>query len=269
MPPTRRQSLDLLLLGEDPPFTRRRQVGASCPGDMQPVTVGCAAFPPESLARLLRQRRDPVLNLHQPPQVALTALGIGSALSVALIAPTAAERIISVVGATGVCMVSYIIPVAIQIRGHGRSWRHPDDDAAQEAAARYLLWHRRGACGSSGGGANVGGRAVDGGSGLTAPLLGAPFATVAGRDAAAAAPAGCAEPAAAGGASASHADGGQPVKGDEEEGGAHGGVAGCWAWWCEVWEGLVEPLLVLVIGVGFSVAALWVAVAALADQPQG
>lgn len=189
-------------------------------------------------------------------QVALTVLGIGSALCVALIAPSAAEKIISVVGATGVCMVSYIIPVAIQIKGHRRRWRHPDDEVAHAAAARYFAWHRGGSS------AGAAGRSGDMSS-LTAPLLGAPFASL---GEVAAEPEGCVPhgvAAAAGGA----APGGYAKQGDEEAGWMYGGST--WAGCCETWDGLVQPTIVLVIGVGFSVAALYVAVATLMDEQHG
>jgi hypothetical protein len=50
-----------------------------------------------------------------------------------------------------------------------------------------------------------------------------------------------------------------PAKRDEE--GKDGGLS-CLGRLHATWEGLVEPLVVLVIGVGFSVAALWVAITA-------
>ncbi|KAI8464659.1 MAG: transmembrane amino acid transporter protein-domain-containing protein [Monoraphidium minutum] len=227
-----RRSLDLALTGEeDPPFTRQRQV-------------------------------------------ALTALGIGSALAVALVAPGAAEKIISVVGATGVCAVSYIIPVAVALRGYQRGWTHPDDDAAAGAAAAYLAWHATGAAGGGGGGGGGSGggaaAAADGaaaagvgaGLGLTAPLLGPPLG---------AAGDGCgsrggaAEP---GGPDPGGPWGDAPPPGGAKGGGEErgpGGGRGCCARWREAWEGVVEPLAVLAVGVGFSAAALWVAVAALLD----
>jgi len=202
-----RQSLDLLLLGEeDPPFTRRRQV-------------------------------------------ALTALGIGSALAVALIAPSSAEKIISVVGATGVCIVSYIIPVAVQLRGHGRGWVHPDDQIASAAAARYYAWHQQG--GGGGGGASGQNEAA--------------AATAAAATAAVPEPAGVEDP-----TGAPLLPKGGDDDGDEEEAGGGGGLSSAAALWCgrccTTWEGVVEPVLVLVIGVGFSVASLYVAVMGLIDD---
>lgn len=209
-----RQSLDLLVLGEqNPPFTRRRQV-------------------------------------------ALTSLSIGSALCVALIAPSAAEKIISVVGATGVCMVSYVIPVAIQITGHQRRWRHPDDEMAHEAAARYYAWHQ-------------GGDLAAGPAGLTSPLLDAPIGSDVLSPVSSSA---AAEPfspdrstlASPGrqGAQTAAAWGPQPrlKDGDEESG------DGCFGRLCSTWEGMVKPLVVLVVGAGFSVAALYVAVAPFVEE---
>lgn len=49
-------------------------------------------------------------------QVLLTTLTVGSSLAVALIIPTYAEKIYSVVGATAVCIVCYVIPVFIQLQ---------------------------------------------------------------------------------------------------------------------------------------------------------
>jgi hypothetical protein len=226
----------------------------------------------------------PALPRAPPPlrQVALTGLSIGSALGVALIAPGAAEKIISVVGATGVCMVAYVIPVAVQLAGHARGWAHPwrspDDDAARAAAARYLAWHRLCGCGGAAGGFGGGGGAAaaappgrgdpapgDAAGGLTAPLLAAAFVP-----SAPAAPAGgvAAEPSGCDDADALRAAPHLPAKGDEEQG-AGGGTrapAGLLQRAHDAWEGVVEPVAVLLIGVGFSAAALWVAVATLVDN---
>ena len=183
--------------------------------------------------------------------MALTALGLGSALAVASIAPSAAEKIISVVGATGVCMVSYAIPVAIQLVGHRRRWRHPDDEAAAAATVAYYAWHR----GSSGGMATAAGTASNGGGGgsdLAAALLGGTGAGPEG-------PAGPDDGPGEGGGNA-------PKGGGRGTAGGAGRRSGWWAEACETWEGVVEPLLVLVIGVGFSIAALWVAIATLVDS---
>ena len=235
-----RRSLDALLAGEDAPFTRRRQV-------------------------------------------ALTALTVGSSLGVALVAPGAAERIVSVVGATGVCVCAYVIPVAVQLRGHRRGWRHPRDAATAAAAARYLEWHRRGGGGGGnggGGGGNGGGgggrdddsssgvdygsRDAAGGSAgaLTAPLL----RPGAGADAALRTAA--AAPAPAGSDSLGSPGPRPPLQRRAAAApaadckGAAGGAAADGAW-----VGVVEPLLVLAIGVGSSLAALYVAVAALFAPP--
>jgi hypothetical protein len=175
----------------------------------------------------------------------VTAASIGSALAVALIDPSAAEKIISVVGATGVCMVSYIIPVAIQIRGHQRKWRHPDDELATAAAARYYAWHR-----GDGGGGAAGGFEGGASSLLSSPLLGG------GRGG------GGLPPASAAGA----ADGDEDQGGIGGEEGWKGGGGGGrrWVGRCHAaWQGVVEPVIVLVIGVGFSIGALYVALETL------
>ncbi|GBF99780.1 amino acid transporter [Raphidocelis subcapitata] len=187
-------------------------------------------------------------------QVALTALGIGSALAVAAVAPGAAEKLISVVGATGVCLVSYLIPVAVALRGHARGWRHPDDEAAAEAAARYRAWHD--GSGSGGGAASAAAAAA---ARLTVPLLG---------DGGAAEPAGDAACAADGGSSA--AKGGSSRSCGVDRAGLFGFARRCWRGeWRATWEGLWEPVLVGAIGLGFSTAALWTAVAALVDRDGG
>jgi hypothetical protein len=183
-------------------------------------------------------------------QVVLTALCIGSALALAAVAPGAAEKIISVVGATGVCLVSYLVPVAVALRGHSRGWRHPDDEAAAAAAARYRAWH-------DGSGSGAASEAAMAAAGLTAPILGA---------------GGAAEP--AGDSDGGGGGAGKSRSSGQEGGGDRGGLLGCarrcWrAEWGATWEGLVEPLLVGAIGLGFSAAALWTAVAALVERDSG
>ena len=70
-----RYTLDCLLVGEDAPFSRRRDYTLSC--------------------------------------------GIlFSALGVALVVPSFAEKIFAVTGATAVAMVCYVIPVVIHLRLH-------------------------------------------------------------------------------------------------------------------------------------------------------
>lgn len=203
-------------------------------------------------------------------------VGIGSALAVAAIDPSGAEKIISVVGATGVCAVSYIHPVAVTLRGHQRRWRHPDEDVAAAAAARYYAWHHqggsstgaRGSGGGRGGGrmaataaaaeAGAGAGAGPGGSGgLGVPLL-RPSAWQ---------PDDSWQPLPSLDGSAQTAADSGGHRDDKPPAAGHGGFgSGAWSRWCALWEGVVEPLLVLAIGVGFSFAALYVAVAALRDQ---
>ena len=173
----------------------------------------------------------------------------------AAIDPSGAERIISVVGATGVCAVSYIHPVAVHLCGYRRGWRHPDDAVAAAAAARYHAWHYKGSGSAVGGSSGARGEgeasasaAAAAEAGLGADGLGEPLLQASGGRR----PAGTADTAPGRAVTSSV----RAVKGSSS-------TSGLWARSCTAWEGLVEPLLVLFIGVGFSVAALYVAVATL------
>jgi amino acid permease len=192
-----RQSLDVLLVGEGAPFSRRRQA-------------------------------------------VLTTACLGTALCVALVDPSGAERIIALVGATGVAMVAYVVPVAVALMGHARGWR-PREGTEGGAAAGYMAWH---ASSSSSSAAAVAAAAAS----LAAPLLVSP-------------PGGDPNYVRTGGECGSGRDGYVCTHEGDKTLGARWRAARRRAF--HLWEGAVEPVLVGVIGVGFSVSALYVAISAL------
>ena len=56
--------------------------------------------------------------------VGYTLGGIFAATGVAIIFPTQAEKLFAVTGATGVCLVSYVLPVAVHLKLYLTRWRH-------------------------------------------------------------------------------------------------------------------------------------------------
>lgn len=56
--------------------------------------------------------------------VGYTLAGIFAATGVAIIWPAKAEKLFAVTGATGVCLVSYVLPVAVHLKLYLTRWRH-------------------------------------------------------------------------------------------------------------------------------------------------
>jgi sodium-coupled neutral amino acid transporter 11 len=182
----------------------------------------------------LRKSLDALLAGPEAPftwlrHVALTLLILGASASVALCFPGASDRIFNLTGATGVCVVCYIIPCYIHFR--------------------VLAHQRRAVAGGEEGGEE---------GGVREPLLRSLF------QGQAAQPLG-------GEGEGGEGEGGrereQQEERQQEEGCARrGSKAGAWAgagcgmgarsWLQEV----AVPVVVLLLGTGFSAAALWVAV---------
>jgi hypothetical protein len=174
--------------------------------------------------------------------VSLTLLILAASTSVALSFPGAADRIFSLTGATGVCLVCYVIPCYIHFK---------------------VLAHRRAmARGSVGAGA--GAAACEG---VRQPLLSSPFAGHAARLHVSAAQGG--ERGDGGGGEAEEEQQQQRQwQGQGEEGGcvAQGSKGGaCAGAACDCGVGgwlhdVAVPVAVLLLGISCSAAALWVAV---------
>eukprot|EP00877_Chromochloris_zofingiensis_P007157 jgi/Chrzof1/2695/Cz11g25150.t1 len=172
-------------------------------------------------------------------QVLLTTLTVGSSLAVALIIPTYAEKIYSVVGATAVCIVCYVIPVFIQLQCFRRiknvpktflSHQHHSYAAACQHSGLQQQQQQQ-QCSAT----------------LTAPLLSQHDATTDNE-------------AAVGYSTAALAAAVAPLpKPTAPSTGMHLHPSPQRHRGCEVLQEVFVPIAILLLGVGFSIAALYVA----------
>ena len=162
-------------------------------------------------------------------QVLETSCILCAALAVALLFPTYAEKIFAVTGCTAVCLVCYVIPVWIHLTVLTRARAaelDADVDAAEAAAAASALLEgsRDREEGGEGCQEGEGGE----GGGLCAPLL-LPQAELG-------------------------------FQGQGQRGPKDPSVGAGRSWLsCLSWGELALPCLVVAVGVGCSVAGLWVA----------
>jgi amino acid permease len=166
-----------------------RRPARSSPDDA--LAAGAAA----AAAAAQRQHTNPTSppHPHQPLRpgftwarhVLLTAGSIASAAAVACLVPRAAEKVYAVVGATGVCAVSYVIPAILRVQLYrerkGLVRRARFDDVGRVVVGEAAV----GAAGNGGGGGGGGGLFLVGGQ----PRVVARRVVVATRRLAAAAPA--------------------------------------------------------------------------------
>jgi hypothetical protein len=184
-------------------------------------------------------------------QVLMTMLTVGSSLTVALLVPDKAEKIYAVVGATAVCVVCYVIPVFIQLQLYRRR-RRKAKRRWQQVSVLHLQTGSQlattpcadaGLCVWQPDSVSVLGL-------LPWPLLQAHSADqeaqlAAGLLAHEAAPAG---------------DGAGPPQAAAAAPAVSPRMPSSSGW--EVLQEVVLPVFILLLGVGFSIAALWVAVSA-------
>lgn len=253
-----RQSLDTIFFGEGAGFTWRRHV-SGCTARVGACSAAefclaphngwhyCAGPCPQLAA-------DHWLSVCVCTcmQVLMTTLTVGTSLTVALLVPDKAEKIYAVVGATAVCVVCYVIPVFIQLQRYRRQrrrakrrWQQVSEVRPQTGLQFATALCR---CAVTQACAHASPTVSLCVLGMPCPLLQAHLADQEAQLAAGL----LAHEAAPVGDAAGFDPAGVPALSPR--------MPPSSAW--EVLQEVVLPVFILLLGVGFSIAALWVAVSA-------